>query len=215
MMTFFNPNTPLLCRKESAFALPDVPGVWRFHLQIGNTTLLSTFYTRLDQACIVWGVISAIIFIAAQFLPISWTTQAIWWSSLSLIGTVGMVVLTPSWIREEGLGWILDSWIFLMLFGLVITDLGIFLGWPEVLMNLCPLWLGLIALGYFCTGVGMRSRTLTLTGLVHLLSIWILPYCGAWQFLATGIITGGSVLLLAEFQWDSFGTCGNKVEENL
>ncbi|NEQ25840.1 MAG: hypothetical protein F6K28_43650, partial [Microcoleus sp. SIO2G3] len=100
----------------------------------------------------------------------------------------------------------------LMLFGLVVTDLGIFLGWPEVLMNLCPLWLGLIALGYFCTGVVMRSRTLMLTGLVHLLSIWILPYCGAWQFLATGIITGGSVLLLAEFQWDSFGTCGNKFE---
>jgi len=214
-MTYFNPTTPLLCRKESAFALPDVPGVWRFHLQIGNTTLLSTFYTRLDQACIVWGVISAIIFIAAQFLPISWTTQAIWWSTLSLIGTVGMVFLTPSWIREEGLGWVLDSWIFLMLFGLVVTDLGIFLGWGEVLMNLCPLWLGLIALGYFCTGVGMRSRTLMLTGLLHLLSIWILPYCGAWQFLATGIITGGSVLLLAEFQWDSFGTCGNKLEENL
>jgi hypothetical protein len=215
MMTFFNPNTPLLCRKESAYALPDVPGVWRFHLQIGKTTLLSTFYTRLDQACIVWGVISAIIFITAQFLPVSWTTQAIWWSSLSLIGTVGMVALTPSWIREEGLGWVLDSWIFLMLFGLVVTDLSIFLGWGEVLMNLCPLWLGLIALGYFCTGVGMRSRTLILTGLFHLLSIWILPYCGAWQFLSTGIITGGSVLLLAEFQWDSFGTCGNKLEENL
>ena len=215
MMTFFNPNTPLLCRKESAYALPDVPGVWRFHLQIGKTTLLSTFYTRLDQACIVWGVISAIIFITAQFLPVSWTTQAIWWSSLSLIGTVGMVALTPSWIRVEGLGWILDSWIFLMLFGLVVTDLSIFLGWGEVLMNLCPLWLGLIALGYFCTGVGMRSRTLILTGFFHLLSIWILPYCGAWQFLSTGIITGGSVLLLAEFQWDSFGTCGNKLEENL
>jgi hypothetical protein len=47
-----------------------------------------------------------------------------------------------------------------------------------------------------------------LLGLVHLLSIWILPYVGSWQFLTTGIIMGGCVLLLAEFQWDSSGTCG-------
>jgi hypothetical protein len=95
-----------------------------------------------------------------------------------------------------------------MVLGLVITDLSIFLGWGDVLMYLCPLWLGLVAIGYFCTGVGMRSRTLMLLGLVHLLSIWILPYVGSWQFLTTGIIMGGSVLLLAEFQWDSSGTCG-------
>jgi len=125
-----------------------------------------------------------------------------------------MMTLTPSWLRKEGLGWILDSWIGLMLFGVVITDLGIFLGWGWVLMNLCPLWLGLVAIGYLCTGVGMRSRTLILTALVHLLSIPILPYVGTWQFLTTGIIMGGSVLLLAEFQWDSFGTCGNQAEEN-
>ncbi len=75
-------------------------------------------------------------------------------------------------------------------------------------MNLCPLWLGLIALGYLCTGIGMRSRALMLTAIVHLLSILIVPYVGEWQFLATGIITGGSSLMLAELQWDSFATCG-------
>ena len=212
-MTYFNPNVPLLCRKQGVLDLPDIPGLWRFHWQIGNFTLFSTFYTQLDQACIVWGVISLIIFATAQFVPVSWVTQAIWWSVLSVIGTVGMMTLTPSWLRKEGLGWILDSWIGLMLFGVVITDLGIFLGWGWVLMNLCPLWLGLVAIGYLCTGVGMRSRTLILTALVHLLSIPILPYVGTWQFLTTGIIMGGSVLLLAEFQWDSFGTCGNQVEE--
>ena len=208
-MTYFNPSAPLLCRKQSIFDLPEMPGLWRFHWQIGNITVFSTFYTRLDQACIVWGVISIVIFAAAQFLPISWLTQAVWWSALTVIGTVGMVVLTPSWLRTEGLGWVLDSWIFLMVFGLVLTDLSIFLGWGEVLTYLCPLWLGLVALGYLCTGLGMRSRTLILTGLIHLLSIGILPYVGTWQFLATGIVMGGSVLLLAEFQWDSSGTCGN------
>ncbi len=213
-MTYFNPNAPLLCRKQGVLDLPDIPGLWRFHWQIGNFTLFSTFYTQLDQACIVWGVISLIIFATAQFVPVSWVTQAVWWSVLSVMGTVGMMTLTPSWLRKEGLGWILDSWIGLMLFGVVITDLGIFLGWGWVLMNLCPLWLGLVAIGYLCTGVGMRSRTLILTALVHLLSIPILSYVGTWQFLTTGIIMGGSVLLLAEFQWDSFGTCGNQAEEN-
>lgn len=208
MISFFNPNAPLLCRKQSLLDLPDIPGLWRCHLQIGKFTLLSTFYTRLDQACIVWGVISLIIFGTAQFFPISWLTQAVWWSALSLIGTVGMMVLTPSWLRLEGLGWILDSWIILMLLGLVITDLGIFFSWGTVLMQLCPLWLGLVAIGYFCTGIGMRSRTLMIIGLVHLLSIPLLAYVGSWQFLTTGIIMGGSVLILAEFQWDSFGSCG-------
>jgi hypothetical protein len=205
-MSFFNPNAPLLCRKQSIFDLPDIPGLWRFHWQVGDVTLVSTFFTRLDQACILWGVVSAAIFIAAQFLAVSWLRQALWWSVLSLVGMVGMLMLMPSWFREEGLGWVLDSWVVLMLLGVVLTDLSIFLNWGEVLMRLCPLWLGLIALGYLCTGVGMRSRALIITGIVHLLSIGILPYVEAWQFLATGIITGGSALLLAAFQWDSFGT---------
>jgi hypothetical protein len=146
-MTFFNPNAPLLCKKQNVLELPDMPGLWRCHWQVGNLTIFSTFYTRLDQACILWGVISILIFVTAQFFPISWMTQAVWWSLLSLVGTLGMVVLTPSWLRVEGLGWVLYSWVILMLLGLVVTDLGIFLGWGEVLNNLCPLWLGLIALG--------------------------------------------------------------------
>jgi hypothetical protein len=209
-MNFFNPDAPLLCPKQNVLDLPDSPGLWRCHWQVGNTTLVSTFYTPLDQVCLIWGIISIAIFATAQFLPISWTTQAVWWSILSLVGTVVMVVLTPSWLRKEGLGWVLDSWVFLMLFGVVLTDLGIFLGWGEILMHLCPLWLGLVALGYLGTGLGMRSRTLMLTGLVHLIGIAILPYVDTMQFLATGIIMGGSSILLAVFQWDSFGTCGQQ-----
>jgi hypothetical protein len=207
-MTFFNPNAPLLCQKQNVFELPDMPGLWRCHWQVGTITLVSTFYTRLDQVCLLWGVISLFIFVTAQYLPVSWMTQAIWWSALSVLGTVAMIALTPSWLREEGLGWVLDSWVFLMLFGVVITDLGIFLGWGAVLMHLCPLWLGLVALSYVSTGLGMRSRALILTGLVHLLGITVLPYAGAMEFLATGVIMGGSSLLLGVYQWDSFGTCG-------
>ncbi len=207
-MTFFNPNAPLLSQKQDVLELPDIPGLWRCHWQVGDLTLVSTFYTPLDQVCLIWGVISLVIFATAQFFPISWMTQAVWWSVLSLIGTGMMVALTPSWLRTDGLGWVIDSWVALMLLGLIVTDLSIFLGWGEVLMHLCPLWMGLVALGYVGTGLGMRSRTVLLTGLVHLLSMAILPYLGAMQFLATGIIMGGSSILLAVFQWDSFGTCG-------
>lgn len=207
-MTYFNPNAPLLSQKQDVLELPDIPGLWRCHWKVGNLTLVSTFYTPLDQVCLIWGVISLVIFATAQFFPISWMTQAVWWSVLSVIGTGMMVALTPSWLRTDGLGWVIDSWVALMLLGLVVTDLSIFLGWGQVLMHLCPLWMGLVALGYVGTGLGMRSRTLILTGLVHLLSMAILPYVGAMQFIATGIIMGGSSILLAVFQWDSFGTCG-------
>jgi len=208
-MTFFNPDAPLLCRKQNVLELPDLPGLWRFHWQIGDFTLFSSFYTRLDQVCLVWGAISTLIFVTAQFAPISWLTQAVWWSALTLIGTVGMVALIPSWLHLDGLGWILRSWLFLMLFGLVLTNLSLFLGWGEVLIHLCHLWLGLVALGYLLTGLGMRSRTLLLSSLVHLLTIAALPFVGAWQFLTTGVVFGVTVLLLAIFQWDSHGTCGN------
>ena len=208
MISFFNPDVPMLCRKQGVLDIPDLPGLWRCHWQIGNFIVLSTFYTRLDQACIGWGLISLVIFGTAQFFPISWITQAVWWSVLSLIGTFGMVILTPPWLKNEGLTWILESWIILMILGLVITDLSIFLSWGSVLSYLCHLWLGLVALGYVLTGWGMRSRTLMIIGAVHLIGIALLPYIPAWQFLATGIIMGISVLILAEFQWDSFGTCG-------
>lgn len=208
MSSFFNPDVPMLCRKQGVFEIPELPGLWRCHWQIGNFIVLSTFYTRLDQACIVWGAISLVIFGTAQFFPISWTTQAIWWSILSLIGTFGMMLLTPPWLKDEGLGWILHSWIILMLLGLVITDLSIFCSWGNVLAYLCHLWLGLVALGYLFTGLGMRSRTLMIIGVIHLLGIALLPYVASWQFLTTGMIMGASVLVLAEFQWDSFGTCG-------
>ncbi len=207
-MNFFNPDAPLISRKQNVLELPDSPGLWRCHWQVGDITLVSTFYTPLDQVCLVWGVISIVIFVTAQFVPVSWTDQAIWWSILTLIGTVGMVGLAPSWLKGEELGWVLYSWVFLMLLGLIITDLGIFLSWGGVLMSLCPLWLGLVALGYLFTGLGMRSRAVILIGLVHLLCIGILPYVGGMQFLATGIFMGGSSILLAVFQWDSFGSCG-------
>lgn len=194
-------------KKVPTLEIENIPGIWLVNLRFGNVTIYSTFYTRIDQACLLWGIISLVIFITAQFFPLNWKQQAIMWSVISLIGTVGMVKLTRWWVRAEKLDWILDAWVILMVGGVILTDLSIFLGWGKMLIHLSDLWLGLVAIGYFFTAAGMRSRTFTLTGLLHLLGILLLPYFSGWQFLTTGIIMGGSVILLAELEWDSEGTC--------
>lgn len=201
-MSAFNFSSPLLRDKQAALDFQDLQGIISFEWKIRNKILFSGSYTRVDQVFVIWGGLAATIFTTAQFLPISWTTQAIWWTALSLIGIVSMVAFSWFWVSVESLRWVVVCWVLLVLAGLLLTDLGIFLGWGEVLMHLSSLWLGLSAVGYFYTGLGLGSRTLTLTGLVHLVMSALLPYIYGWQFLATGIVMGFSLLLLAQLQWD-------------
>ena len=201
-MTFFNPVEPIIRRKQEALDFQDRQGLLSIEMKIGQKTVISVFYTRIDQVFVLWGLICAAIFVTAQFAPISWVIQAGLWSVLTLLGTVGMVVLTHFWVKVEGLRWVLFCWVALMLSGVALTDLSIFLSWGQILMNLCPMWLGLSAIGYICTGIGMRSRAFTLASLVHLLGIAVLPYLGSWQFLSTGIVIAASLLVFAGVQWD-------------
>ncbi len=201
-MTFFNPAEPILRPKQEALDFQDRQGLLQLKLRIKNKTLFSTIYTRIDQVFVLWGLISALIFITAQFTPISWITQAIFWSVLTVIGTAAMIVLTHFWVKVERLRWVLYTWVILMLGGVLVTDLGIFCGWGQVLMHLADLWLGLSAIGYFFTGVGLRSRAFLVAGIVHLLGIVILPYFMGWQFLTAGLIMTANLLVFAESQWD-------------
>jgi hypothetical protein len=201
-MTFFNTAEPILRPKQEALDFQDRQGLLQLKLRIKNKTLFSTIYTRIDQVFVFWGLISALIFITAQFTPISWITQAIFWSVLTVIGTAAMIVLTHFWVKVERLRWVLYAWVVLMLGGVLVTDLGIFCGWGQVLMHLSHLWLGLSAIGYFCTGVGLRSRAFIVSGIFHLLGIAILPYFMGWQFLTTGLIMTANLLVFAESQWD-------------
>ncbi|MGC9505359.1 hypothetical protein [Baaleninema sp.] len=201
-MTLFSSQEPLLREKQDALDIQDLCGLLRIQWKLGKFTVFSAFYTRIDQALWLWGSIALIIFATAQFFPISWTIQAYIWSILTALGTVAMAILTRFWVRVEQLSWIVYVWAILMGFGLLITDLGIFLGIGRILLNLCPLWLGISALGYFATGWGMRSQTFIAIGMVHLLGIALLPNFMAWQFLFTGLLIGGSLFLLSELQWD-------------
>lgn len=201
-MPFFNTAEPIFRAKQHALDFQDRQGLLKLQISLKNKTLFSLIYTRIDQVFVFWGLISAIIFFTAQFAPIDWVTQAIFWSVLTLIGTASMVFLTYFWVRVERLQWLLYSWISLMLTGLVITDLGIFLPCPQILAHLCDLWLVLSGVGYILTAIALRSRAFVVPAIIHLMGVVVLPYFIGWQFLATGLIMTLSLLLFAETQWD-------------
>lgn len=205
---WFDLSIPLR-RKRSAFEIEDLPGLWRVHWQLGEKTILSTFYTRIDQACLLWGIISTLIFVTAQFLTIDWQTQAFLWSGLSLLGTIAMTKLSQCWRSIKPLKDVIDAWVILMIAGVTITDLSVFLGWGEILARLCPLWLGIDAIGYIYTGIRMQSRAFMFIGLLNFAAIALLPYVSVWQFLTTGLVTGISAILVAELQWDSGEVCAH------
>lgn len=125
-MSFFNSTVPIFARKASAFDIQDLPGLWRVHWQMNQFIVLSTFYTRHDQACLLWGLIAVVIFTTAQFLPFGWTSQIVLSSALTVLGTIAMVVLTRRFTITERLSWVLASWAILILAGILITDLSIF-----------------------------------------------------------------------------------------
>jgi hypothetical protein len=198
----FNTSEPIIRFKQKELDIQDICGLLKISGRIGGKTLFDRFYTRIDQVFLLWGIITGAIFITAHFFPISWHFQAILWSILTLVGSVTMAFLTHFWVKVEQLSWIVYLWIGLMLVGLAITDFGIFSGIGVILINLCPLWLGLTAMGYIVMGIGMSSRTFIISGLIHLLGIGLLPYLVQWQFLVTGLIMTVCLLLLAELQWD-------------
>ena len=201
-MTFFPDSSTVLRQKQEALDVQDLQGLLRLEWRIGNISLFSGFYTRIDQVLILWGLICTGIFTTAQFFPMSWYQQAIDWSILTVIATFAMVILTWFWARVEKLRWLVYSWVALMGSGVAITDMGILLGWGTVLMYLCHLWLGITAIGYLFTAWGLRSRAFMSMAAIHLGGIFLLNYCSEWQFLATGLIMGISLLILAQLQWD-------------
>ncbi|MGB5594915.1 MAG: hypothetical protein WBM62_12885 [Crocosphaera sp.] len=201
-MNLLDQTKPIWRRKQREVYYQQFQKISSLYLNIAGKTIYAGIYSCLDQVFVLWGLICGVIFLTAQFAPLSWTTQAVIWSSLTLAGTISMTILTSAWVEWKQLRWILHTWIILMVSGVILTDCGIFLGWSFVLSNLSRLWLGLCGAGYIITGLGLNSRALLLVALGHLLGIVILPYVMGWQFLATAVIMVASLLLLAETQWD-------------
>ncbi|MCU0526693.1 MAG: hypothetical protein MUF72_17925 [Elainella sp. Prado103] len=200
-MPFFNSSEPILRFKQETLDFQDQVGLWQIHWQWGDRTI-SRFYTRIDQIFLLWGMITALIFGVAQFCQITWTTQALVWTGLTLLGVLGMGLLAWFWVSVERLRWLIYSWAGLMILGILYTDLCILAGQWQLSPYLCSVWLGLSALGYLLMGWGMRSRTFLLTAGFHLSAIPLLPYTGHWQFIMTGLVIAGCLLFLSEVQWD-------------
>ncbi len=201
-MTAFCPVQPIIRRKQHALDVQDLEGLLHIHIQIKDLKIFSSFYTRIDQVFMLWGSITAIIFLTAQFWSIAWTCQSIMWSILTLIGSWGTYCLAWYWVTVERLRWVVYIWIGLMLGGVALTNWGIFGGGWIILPHLCLLWLGLSALGYLATAWGLRSRAFFCSALLHLGGLALLSYFPTWQFLMTGMITAGSLFFLAGVQWD-------------
>lgn len=193
---------PIFQLKQSLIDPVDLHGVIKIQLGPQANAWIATYLTRLDQALIAWGVVTAIIFLIAQSYLIDWQTQAILWSALSCAAIAISGQLTWFWITTRQQRWIFYSWSILVLVGLGLTDYGIFAGAGIILSNLCPLWLSLSALGYITTGIGIQAQALVLIGLVHGLTIPILMWVPTSQFLFTGGVMSASLFLLATFHWE-------------
>ena len=200
-MTIGFSNEPLLRSKQQELDIQDLSGAWHFRYSILGQTF-SSIYTRIDQIFALWGLMSVIIFTSAQVWHVSWQQLALGWSGLTVVGVFSMVAMVRFWARVERLMWLVYSWAALMLVGTAITDWGVFGYVGPVLVNLCPLWLGLCAVGYGLTGWGIRSRTFLGLTLLHVVAAFTVTQLGAWQYAATGLIIGGSLLLLTQLQWD-------------
>lgn len=201
-MSFFKPQQPILQKKQLSFnpqQLVSLGCVKVTPLQFLN---LSGIYTCIDQVMICWGIVAGIIFLSAQFLPINWTDQAIFWSIITLIAVIVMITLTHSWTSMEGIAWLLYGWVALMVIGVIVTDCSIVYHWGIILSHLSQFWLLLSAIGYGLTAWGVRSRAFVIATIIHTVSIFFLPWFGSWQFAITGLIMMSNLLIFAEGQWD-------------
>jgi hypothetical protein len=79
---------PMIRVKQTALDVQDLEGLLRVHWKIKNLTLHSSFYTRIDQVFLLWGLIAAIIFFTAQFAPINWGVDPDWHPGNRSVGLV-------------------------------------------------------------------------------------------------------------------------------
>jgi hypothetical protein len=202
-MSFFNPQAPILRRKQTHLDIQDLEGLIFWQWKIKEIPIFSLLYTRIDQVFLLWGWIVGAIFLTPQLLPAwGWTHQALLGTILSLVGIGGMAGFARFWVKVEQLTWLIYLWGVLVILGLGLTNYGIFMGIGSILMNLCPLWLSLCGCGYVVMGLGMRSRTFLTVGILHFGSIPVLQVVPSYQFLTTALIMSGTLFTLAEVQWD-------------
>ena len=164
--------------------------------------LSSICFSAIDQAFLVWGAIALVIFSLAQFSPISWTTQAVLDAALTGVGIAKTSGLTWAIATEAKLRWVVLLWAMLMTAGSLVTVYGIFCSSALILLNLCPLWLGVCAMGYGAMAIGMKSHCFTAAFWVHLRAIVFLSHTANCQFFTSGLVIALTLFFFSIVPWD-------------
>ena len=195
-------NQPIFCWKR---VLPDPeerPGLIALSCRLPGGRVLETYFTRLDQALLLWGGVTAIIFLTAQFSYLDWLTQAFYDSILTISATAITVCMTWQWATVKQVRWILGIWSIVMVFAIGLSDYSIVAGNGLILQHLCTAWLSACAIGYFITAIGLSSRAMMLVGCMHLVTVAACWSFLPWQFLIAGSVLTCSLWMLGLLQWD-------------
>ena len=195
-------DRPIFCWKRALPGLEERAGLMTISWRSSGGRVFKTYFTRLDQALLLWGGVTSIIFLTAQFSSLDWLTQAFYDSLLTIAATAMTVCMTWQWASVKRVRWILGIWSIVMMSAIGLSDYSIVVGNGLILQHLCTGWLSACALGYFITAIGLRSRAMMLVGFVHLGAV---AACGSflpWQFLLTGSVLTCSLWMLGILQWD-------------
>ena len=193
---------PIFCLKRDLPAPDERHGLIALNWFLFGSIHLKTYFTRLDQALMLWGGVTAIIFGTVQLSRLTWFTQAAIASILTLGATLATVGLAWGWATVKQARWVIGVWAVLMVGAIALNDYGVFTGNGLILRHLCCGWLGLCGVGYWVTAMGMRSRALAGVGLVHWVAIPVIGAMPSWQFSLTGSTLTLSLWLLGTLQWD-------------
>jgi len=198
----FDRAVPALRVKRDYLDLSEQDGVFYLGKPRAGSLRSSLYYTRLDQALMLWAIATAIIFFMAQFHAFDWHHQARAWSALSLAVLTATGIRAWPWAVALKLRWVVYLWTVITLLGLGLTDYGVYRSVGPILLNLCPMWLGLCAMGYGITAIGMGSRALLGAVAIHGLAVGLIRVWPGWLFGITGAAIAGCLFILAQLEWD-------------
>ena len=201
-MTSSDFRHPLETLRTYSLVMQDLGGLLEIHFRRKIQTWPGFCFSFIDQAFLIWGGLTLIIFLTGQFSSVSWMTQAVFDAALTGAGIASTSGLTWALINDERLNWVIFLWAGLMTAGIVVTAYGIYGCVSVIMVSLCPLWMGLCALGYGAMAVGMRSHAFTAACLVHTLAITLLYHQPSWQYLTTGLVISLTLLFFSVIPWD-------------
>lgn len=202
MIAFDSSDSPKSFWADETLSLLLPSALLKRHFTRGLHALPSICFTEIDQAFLVWGAVTSVIFAIAQFSTISWATQAMLDAALTGAGIAITSGLTWAIASSAKLRWVIFLWAGLMIVGTIATTYGIFYSSALVLSNLCLLWLGLCVVGYGAMAIGMQSRCFTAACLVHLVAIPALSYTLSCQFFTSGLVMALTLFFFSVVPWD-------------